>query len=111
MAKYQVRFLDGPCSNRIRTVTMTDRPQALITCGGAIYAFRGMEGETLGGTFTGLLVYALSGGPYDPSAQRIAEERDVYRGWSKLRHALTKTTPKELRAVRRAGARVRRAVR
>lgn len=90
---------------------MGDRPDPLVPCGGVIYAFRGTQGETLDGVFSGYLIYALSGGPYDNSVEQIRQERDVYKAWSKLRSALQRTTPAELRAVRRAGARVRRAVR
>lgn len=109
--RYTVQFLDGPCSNRLRQIEMGDRPEPLLPCGGVIYAYRGTEGQTIGGVFSGQLVYALSGGQYDNSVEQIRRERDVYKAWSKLRSALQRTTPAELRAVRRAGARVRRAVR
>lgn len=83
---------------------MGAHPDPSVTCGGAVYLFVASEGMTVGGSFSGQLIYGLA-------AEAIRGERDLFRAWSNLHGALNSTTRNALRLTRRSSHRIRRAVR
>jgi hypothetical protein len=97
-------FRDGPCYGHPQKIEMGAHPDPSVTCGGQLYLFVASEGETVGGTFSGILVYGLAGGA-------IRGERDLFRAWADLHGALNSTTRNSLRLIRRSSHRIRRAVR
>lgn len=104
MREWVVGYLGGPCNGNVAGHKW-DRPPATTRCGGADYRLD--PGKSEGST----LVYVAVGSKYDNvEPAEVRHKRDVYRAWHRLMRILSHNVPGELHRVRRAGHRIRRAV-
>lgn len=105
------RFLDGPCLGRNEPAVSLQAPPRTLACGKRTYVLFAETPAPARASYDTVASYAVSGGSYDHAPERIKGERDMFRAWSRLHHALNKTSRRELLKARRAGKRIRRAVR
>lgn len=97
-------FRDGPCKYTKREITFDVQPPEFLTCKGTRYIIQPLPDVPF-------IDYVVWGGPLDLGGGHVAQQRDVWKAWHRLHRALNHTTRRELVKVRRAGHRIRRAVR
>ena len=97
-------FVDGPCRLQKRVLTFDTQPPEFLSCGGKRYTYSANQGLEY-------LNYVLQGGVNDAGAAHISGQRDVFRAWSQVMHALNHTAPRKVNRIRQAGRRIRRTVR
>jgi hypothetical protein len=97
-------FVDGPCRLQKRVLTFDTQPPEFLRCGGERYTYSANQGLEF-------LNYVLQGGANDTGTAAIRGQRDVFRAWSQLHHALNQTAARKVTRIRQAGRRIRRTVR
>jgi hypothetical protein len=105
------RYLDGPCVTVDEPAVSLQNPPPRIVCKRRDYVLFGETPAPRGVSYDVTAAYALDGGEFVHTPEKLAGERDVFNAWRQLNHAWTQTTSRELRRIQRAGHRVRRAVR
>lgn len=104
-------FVDGPCRLQKVSLTFEQQPPEFVTCRGTVYTYSANQGIQY-------LNYVVKDGPNDAGSTsgaagrgQIHGQRDVFRAWGSLHHALNHTVPRRVNSIRQAGRRIRRAVR
>jgi len=105
------RFLDGPCLGKDEPAVSLQAPPRTVACGKRTYVLFAQTPAPARASYDTVASYAVSGGSYDHTPEKITGERDLFRSWSRLHHALNRTTRRELLKARGAGRRLRRTVR
>lgn len=85
-------------------LTFDTQPPEFLRCGGERYTYSANQGLAY-------LNYVVQGGANDSGFQGVRGQRDVFRAWSALHHALNHTAARKVSGIRRAGRRIRRLVR
>jgi hypothetical protein len=111
MPVYQVRYLDGPCVAKTPPPVSLQAPPPRLSCGGRDYKLSFNTPAPRGAKYDFVVSYAVPGGDYDHTPDKIAGQRDVFRAWAQIHRALNHTVPYKVNRIRRAGRRIRRAVR
>jgi hypothetical protein len=101
---YRVRFYFGPCNNQVRQLVFAGVPPPTTRCGGALYR---KEPTTEPNT----IAYVLDAADVLYRAEPIPGQRDMWRAWSRIHSAINGPYRDSLVRTRRAGKRIRRAVR
>jgi len=105
------RYLDGPCLTVNEPAVSLQAPPAKITCKRRSYELFAETPAPRGAAYDVTASYALAGGQYIHTPEKLSGERDVWNAWRQLNHAWIQTTQRELRRIQRAGHRLRRTVR
>jgi hypothetical protein len=99
------RFFGGPCNNSYRQLDLHGNPPpGVLSCKGSAYYF--IENAR------GDLIYGSPGyiEQYNAKAT-VAGQRDVFKAWGRLMHAIFHRSDLERRRVYRARQRIKRALR
>lgn len=104
MPSYTVYLQGGPCGGRTEQRFFYPSPPATLTCGGHVYEFEpGASGAALW--------YVARGSAFDITPDKVRGRRDLLRAWHGLGRELAYGTLRQVHHLRRAGHRIRRAVR
>jgi hypothetical protein len=105
------RYLDGPCLNNHPAPVSLQAPPRTLQCGGRTYVLFAETKASRTASYDLTASYAVSGGSYDHSPERIRHQRDLFRAWARLHRALNHQTVRGQARARAAGRGLRRLVR
>jgi hypothetical protein len=105
------RYLDGPCLNVNQPAVSLQAPPKKLVCKRRNYVLFAETPAPKGSSYQLTASYALADGQWIHTPEKLSGERDVFNAWRQLNHAWTHTTSRELKRIKHAGHRLRRAVR
>lgn len=104
MPAYTLYFQGGPCDGQKQDHFYNGAPPKTVQCGGHTYEWEiGAPGPALW--------YVAQGSAFDITPEQVRHKRDALRAWQRLMRELAHGAQRQRHDLRRAGSRIRRAVR